>query len=658
MADFNPRAKVMCLNLEVGRVQPPSQGHVFELGGGLVLIELLDLQLTGEGCLSNPSSAANSSPTLSIYDAKEEPKAKAMSAVVLGTIIGFLLVMLLSILLLIFLACKPWRFLSRFYCTRTIKADDVERLLIQEDLDQLPSQRSESAQNYAPEWYFQTDRNLNSHGAVSLTDKLRLPFPASHLALGSSLVLGIGDPTEDILVGQTLKRPFLTSHFIKEKRHNLKEDFHYNSKFPSDANFVDSICRNITDKGSCLTLVVISGPSCGLHYSLRSTSTSKLPVTLGRNSPCNLLLKDSEVSGKHAMITWSLNKLKWELVDMGSLNGTLLNSKAVHHPDFGSRNWGDPVELAGGDIITLGTTSQIHVQITSLTKYEVPFGVGIASDAMALRRGGKKLPMEDACYYQWPVPGADQFGVFGICDGHGGADAAKSASKILPEMIAAILSDPSRRKKVLSQQDASDVLREAFSQTEAFMNYYYEGCTATVLLLWADDCKSFCAQCANVGDSACVMDINGKQIKMTEDHRITSYSERQRIKESGDPLKDGDTRLCGLNLGRMLGDKFLKEQDSRFSSEPYISQVVYIDAASGANAILASDGLWDVINVKKAIQLVQKARERHTSDRKDLANKMAYILLNEARTLRTKDNTSIIYLDFDSAFRNSCKHSS
>ena len=27
---------------------------------------------------------------------------------------------------------------------------------------------------------------------------------------------------------------------------------------------------------------------------------------------------------------------------------------------------------------------------------------------MALRRGGKKLPMEDVCYHQWPLPGVDQ----------------------------------------------------------------------------------------------------------------------------------------------------------------------------------------------------------------------------------------------------------
>lgn len=40
--------------------------------------------------------------------------------------------------------------------------------------------------------------------------------------------------------------------------------------------------------------------------------------------------------------------------------------------------------------------------------------------------------------------------------------------------------------------------------------------------------------------------VNGQQIKMTEDHKISNYSERRRIEESGEPLKDGETRLYGM----------------------------------------------------------------------------------------------------------------
>jgi len=53
--------------------------------------------------------------------------------------------------------------------------------------------------------------------------------------------------------------------------------------------------------------------------------------------------------------------MKWELVDLGSLNGTLLNSQPINNPDSGSRHWGDPIELVSGDVITLGTTSKVYV---------------------------------------------------------------------------------------------------------------------------------------------------------------------------------------------------------------------------------------------------------------------------------------------------------
>ena len=64
---------------------------------------------------------------------------------------------------------------------------------------------------------------------------------------------------------------------------------------------------SVRSADSCLTLEVLSGPSHGLRCSVRSTNTSRLPLTLGRVPPSDLLLKDSEVSGKHAMINWNLN---------------------------------------------------------------------------------------------------------------------------------------------------------------------------------------------------------------------------------------------------------------------------------------------------------------------------------------------------------------
>ncbi|KAJ0093876.1 hypothetical protein Patl1_25421 [Pistacia atlantica] len=600
-----------------------------------------------------------------------------------------IVLMLILILILILFACKPWRFFVSSSRSRAIvKTDELERPLVPDDEAVVLDQTNDFVRTYDLEGAcYQNEGFLRSPRTHGLVHKQRLPSASPIVNQGDSVVLDvISDTSEDLLVGQTLKRPIATEQ-LAEWQKQRQEDLSPNLKLVVDNDKVQEyVPKAIADQRSCLSLEVISGPSRGVRCSVQSSNASRLPLTLGRVSPSDLLLKDSEVSGKHALINWNSNTLKWELVDMGSLNGTLLNSQSINHPDTGSRHWGAPIEIANEDIITLGLTSNIYysdgygnsslgncvvrsvyspgsyseflanVQITSQTEAQVPFGVGVASDAMALRRGAKKLPMEDVCYYHWPLPGVDRFGLFGICDGHGGAAAAKSASETLPKMVADILSDSHKRERVLALCDASDVLRDAFSQTEASMNHYYEGCTATLLLVWTDGDENFFAQCANVGDSACVMNVDGKQIKMTEDHRITSNSERLRINKTGEPLKDGETRLCGLNLARMLGDKFLKQQEARFSSEPYISQVVHIDQASRDFAILASDGFWDVISFKKAIQLVLQTREKYSAEKvKNSAEKIANVMLSEARTLRTKDNTSIIFLDFDSTFRKSCK---
>ncbi|KQK20371.1 hypothetical protein BRADI_1g54116v3, partial [Brachypodium distachyon] len=426
------------------------------------------------------------------------------------------------------------------------------------------------------------------------------------------------ETSEEIHLGSTLRSTRQTSRPSPDQKHKRGDS--------GEDTRNGSIPLKDNAHRSCLDLEVIAGPCQGISCSRQSTSPT-LPITLGRVPPSELVLRDSEVSGKHAQINWNSKTMKWELVDMGSLNGTFLNSQAVHHPDDGSRHWGEPAELADGDIIALETSSKLSVHI-ALENRRVPAGVGITSD-----------PMVDISFCQYPLQGVEQFGLFGIFDGHGGDGAARAASKILPEKVANILSQHETKEKVLSCSDASDVLRYAFSLTEAAIDHQYEGCTATALLIWFDQNKACFAQCANLGDSACVLSVNGKMTDMTEDHRVASANERARIARSGQPLKDGEVRLCGLNLARVLGDRFLKEQDSRFSSEPYVSPAIHIAKGSTAFAIIASDELWDVITTKKAEQLVVESQP--------VSSPFCSRVLSEARNLRTKDNTSVIFVDFD-----------
>ncbi|KAG2300116.1 hypothetical protein Bca4012_011724 [Brassica carinata] len=567
-------------------------------------------------------------------------------------IIGIIMVlMLLLIILIILFACKPWRFLPRSRSSpfSTFKVGDLQRPLVSHDENLIQGQTSEVSREYdLEEASFQSEGLLRS----SLTEgrgvyKQRLPSSSPHhLTQGESFDLQIiSEPSDNAMVGETLKQhpaekvSFEEVQTYESQSRNLQQHDLEKDRLSQLSPGV------VKDQRSWLSLEVISGPSLGLQYAVHSTSTSKLPVSLGRVSS-DMILKDSEVSGKHAQITWNSTKSKWELVDMGSLNGTLLNSRSVSHPDLGSRKRGHPVELASDDIITLGTTTLVSVRISSQNEFQAPLRIGVASDPMAARRGGRELPMEDVCYYKWPLPGANKFGLFCVCDGHGGAGAAQSAIKIIPEVLANILSDSLKKERVLSQRDASDVLRDVLVKTEARLDdHQYEGCTATVLLVWKDSEEHLFAQCANLGDSACVINHDGRYIQMTEDHRVTSLTERRRIQEAGLSLRDKETRIFGINLARMLGDKFPKQQDGRFSAEPYISEPLRIDQSSkDAFAVLASDGLWDVVSPKKAVQLVLQMREKESS-----AEKIANGLLNEARVMRTKDNTSIIYLDFDTS---------
>ncbi|XP_018442322.2 protein phosphatase 2C 70 [Raphanus sativus] len=562
-------------------------------------------------------------------------------------------IMVLMLLLIILFACKPWRFLplsrsrsSPFSSSTFFKVGDLQRPLVSshshdENLIQ-GGQTSEVSREIDLEESYEGLLHSSLRGGLY---KQRLPSSSPLLApQGESFDLQIiSEPSDNALVGEMLKHPAEKLCFDDEvqtyddsQQPDLDKDILSHLSPPLVA---------VKDQRSWLSLEVISGPSLGLQYAVHSTSNSKLPVNLGRVSS-DMILKDSEVSGKHAQITWNSSKLKWELIDMGSLNGTLLNSRSVSHPDLGSRKWGHPVELASDDVITLGTTTMLSVRISSQNEFQTPFRIGVASDPMAARRGGRELPMEDVCYYKWPLPGANKFGLFCVCDGHGGAGAAQSAVKIIPEVLANILSDSLKKEKVLSQGDASDVLRDVLVKTEARLDdHLYEGCTATVLLVWKDSEEHLFAQCANLGDSACVINHDGRYIQMTEDHRVTSLTERRRIQEAGLSLRDKETRIFGINLARMLGDKFPKQQDGRFSAEPYISEPLRIDQSSkDAFAVLASDGLWDVVSPKKAVQLVLEMREKESS-----AEKIANGLLDEARVMRTKDNTSIIYLDFDTS---------
>ncbi len=70
-------------------------------------------------------------------------------------------------------------------------------------------------------------------------------------------------------------------------------------------------------------------------------------------------------------------------------------------------------------------------------------------------------------------------------------------------------------------------------------------------------------------------------------------------------MKTNHNRLYGLNLSRCLGDKFLKNEDLGLSAEPFVSPTLHVEPGQRGIALIASDGLWDVMEPPTAMQVLQ-----------------------------------------------------
>ena len=95
---------------------------------------------------------------------------------------------------------------------------------------------------------------------------------------------------------------------------------------------------------------------------------------------------------------------------------------------------------------------------------------------------------------------------------------------------------------------------------------------------------------------------------MTVDHRISDPGEKQRLADMGIELGKNKTRLYGLNLSRCLGDHFIKVHDLGFIAVPSVSEVVCLGPQDSGLVVIASDGLWDVAEPGRVMQVSPSSR--------------------------------------------------
>ena len=247
---------------------------------------------------------------------------------------------------------------------------------------------------------------------------------------------------------------------------------------------------------------------------------------------------------------------------------------------------------------------------------------------------GRRRGMEDRAAALVAAGGV----IVGVFDGHGGDEASRLAADRLPAAVAAALSPPpapataADAGAAAADDDDDDAgaslnvsaqLRAAFGELAAAMggdDFCYVGTTATVAVV-----RPGVLLVANLGDSAALL-VRGELGEGGEDgegggggearcewlselHRPSERAEEERICAAGGVVSE-DGELNGMiGVSRALGDTALPPPHCH---EPAV-RALPLPAADGgggepATLVLASDGLWDVVErEEEVIQLLREA---------------------------------------------------
>ena len=394
-----------------------------------------------------------------------------------------------------------------------------------------------------------------------------------------------------------------------------------------------------------LVLKVRSGRDVGKSVTVECTGGVEL--TMGRLDTNKLLFTDEEVSGKHAVAAYDAGRKGWTLRDLGSLNGTRLNGKEIGIP---GRRPGAAALLRHGDLLTLGETTTVEVIIGRAT-FRRPNFVWAVRGQPSRKHIQRHEPSEDEVTLALAPGGTSALYLF---DGHCGRTAVAEAAEILPSEVAG------RLPRRIPAAGVERELKQAFVASDKKILADHAGCTATAAIVWpreeGDRAKGCWLQVANVGDSLAVASAGGGgggARVISSSHRLTDAGERERLQACGLKLREGETRLYGLQISRVIGDKFLKEEDVGLIAEPSVSEVVQAGGEGGAEiVIIATDGLWDELNPQDAIDVAVDAMNRYAM-LKDGTNTQAVVdaaadaLISRARGAQgLVDDTTVIVLKF------------
>jgi serine/threonine protein phosphatase PrpC len=223
--------------------------------------------------------------------------------------------------------------------------------------------------------------------------------------------------------------------------------------------------------------------------------------------------------------------------------------------------------------------------------------------------------------------------LFGIYDGHGGAEISKFLSEEIPLHYCTKSRTCPFKKKY--HENVFNYLQDKILKKKEGQ---ISGSTCLLNIMYKYE-NELHFNTVNLGDSRLVVVYkSGYTKQITTDHKPEDIIEKTRIEKIGGEIykdSEGVFRVGQLSLARAFGDG---------DNAPYISQKpdIYYNKITNNTKyiIMACDGLWDVIENKDLFSLLEDYKKDNS---KNLAARLAQKALNE----NSHDNISIIILEFE-----------
>eukprot|EP00283_Hemiselmis_rufescens_P014151 CAMPEP_0173437468 /NCGR_PEP_ID=MMETSP1357-20121228/18041_1 /TAXON_ID=77926 /ORGANISM="Hemiselmis rufescens, Strain PCC563" /LENGTH=452 /DNA_ID=CAMNT_0014402649 /DNA_START=62 /DNA_END=1417 /DNA_ORIENTATION=- len=255
------------------------------------------------------------------------------------------------------------------------------------------------------------------------------------------------------------------------------------------------------------------------------------------------------------------------------------------------------------------------------------------------RSMGLRKTQEDEIEIVWSG-GVHLFCVF---DGHSGGDCSKALkagfARGLCDKLAGVSFASRAQVEQIIRSEVSAFDRKFLAEMKAKGNKG-DGSTLNLIALKGDKLV-----CANVGDSRAVLVRAGRAVPLSVDHKPEVDEERKRIEAKGGWVTRNNTRNYRVNgvlaISRTIGDLPLKEKGV-LSCEPGF---VHRDLTPGDQfAVVGTDGLWDCMTADHSARLTNKITGKDA----------AKVLVSEALSRGSTDNTTCIVVDLRSSFSDDC----